>query len=198
MRAPSSLPEAPRSLRIVVADRDPVARRLLIETLEPLGHRLAVTEDGAEARTHAGADQTDVLIVDWDLPGGAAPALVHRLRAEAGERYLYVIALTALGRRNPYTAVVEGGADDLLLKPFDPRELVARLHVAARIASLTTQVRQLEQLLPVCAYCHRIRDDGGAWHRLEVYLEDRAGVQVSHGLCPACYQTIRRVQLGEP
>lgn len=197
MRVASCSPEARSSLRIVVADRDPVARRLLVDTLAPLGHRLEMAANDAESWAGIPTDDTDVLVLDWDLPGGAAPTLVRRLRATAGERYVYVIALTALRRRNSYTAVVEGGADDLLLKPFDPRELIARLHVAARITVLTTQVHQLERLLPVCAYCHRIRDDGGAWHRLEAYLEDRAGVLVSHGLCPACYETIRRVQLGE-
>ena len=44
----------------------------------------------------------------------------------------------------------------------------------------------LEGLLPVCATCHHIRDEAGAWQRIDSYLNVQTGVQVSHGLCPSC------------
>jgi len=200
VRSASFQPEGapPPTLRVVVADPDPVSRRVLTDTLQPPAYQVAEAVDAAEAWTLLERSAIDVLIVDWGLPDAGGPALVRRLRSTVVEGYVYVIALSALRSQSAYRTVVEDAADDLLLKPFDTRELLARLHVAGRIAALISQVQRLERLLPVCAYCHRIRDDAGGWHRLETYLEDRAGVQVSHGLCPTCFETVRRVQLGEP
>ena len=195
--APSPQDVAALRLRVVVADDDPVARRLLSTTLEPLGHDVVETPDGEQAWLAFEHASTAVVITDWELPGSGGQGLIHRIRSTPRPRYTYIIVVTAMRGRSEYVTVVDGGADDLLLKPFDQRELLARLHVASRIAALTTQVQQLERLLPVCAYCHRIRDEQGGWHGLESFLESRTGAQVSHGLCPGCYQTIRRMQLGE-
>jgi hypothetical protein len=51
-----------------------------------------------------------------------------------------------------------------------------------------TQVRTLKGLVPICAHCHRIRDDQGFWNQLEIYLREHSDAQFSHGICPACVQ----------
>ena len=48
---------------------------------------------------------------------------------------------------------------------------------------------ELRELLPICSYCKQIRDDEGAWHRLETYLHRHAGVEFTHGMCPPCLRT---------
>lgn len=69
-----------------------------------------------------------------------------------------------------------------------------------RIEHLNSQLRlrvnQLEQLLPICASCKKIRNSDGdpadqaSWEDVEVYIEDRIGSQFSHGLCPDCQETL--------
>ncbi|MCC5871842.1 MAG: GAF domain-containing protein [Gammaproteobacteria bacterium] len=54
------------------------------------------------------------------------------------------------------------------------------------LAAALERARIISELVPVCAYCRRIRDDDAFWNTLEEYLEARAGAQVSHGICPAC------------
>jgi hypothetical protein len=46
--------------------------------------------------------------------------------------------------------------------------------------------KQLEHILPVCAWCHRIRDEGGSWQQLEVYIHAKVGYDFTHGMCPDC------------
>ena len=50
------------------------------------------------------------------------------------------------------------------------------------------QVKALSGLLPICAQCKMVRDDGGYWSKVEAYIERRTDARFSHGLCPDCYQ----------
>jgi hypothetical protein len=51
-------------------------------------------------------------------------------------------------------------------------------------------VRQLQGLLPICAYCKRIRDDQNYWNQVETYIGQHADVQFSHGICPSCFERV--------
>ena len=53
-----------------------------------------------------------------------------------------------------------------------------------------TRVRQLQGLLPICAYCKRIRDDQNYWNQVETYLAEHTDVQFSHGICPSCFDRV--------
>ena len=48
------------------------------------------------------------------------------------------------------------------------------------------EVEQLRELLPICASCHKIKDEEGDWHQLETYMQENQGTTFSHGLCPGC------------
>jgi len=85
---------------------------------------------------------------------------------------------------------MDAGVDDFLSKPIDVQELWMRLHVAERILKYTTRVRQLEQLLPICSYCKKVRDDHNYWQQIENYIKARTGSELSHSVCPDCYQRI--------
>ena len=84
----------------------------------------------------------------------------------------------------------DAGVDDFLAKPMNFEELWTRLRVAERILSYATQVRQLEQLLPICSYCKKIRDDKNYWQQMEGYINERTGSEFSHSVCPDCYQRV--------
>jgi hypothetical protein len=71
------------------------------------------------------------------------------------------------------------------------REALAReRRLVAELSASLAQVRQLEGLIPVCAYCRRIRDDAGYWDRFEAYLASRTGATFSHGICPTCFDRL--------
>jgi len=53
-------------------------------------------------------------------------------------------------------------------------------------ALLFARMRHLEGILPICAACKKIRDEGGHWHTVECYVRDRTEAEFSHGICPEC------------
>ena len=94
------------------------------------------------------------------------------------------------------------GANDYIVKPFNREELRARVKVGERIiklqSSLAARVEELQEalshiktlqgILPICMYCHKIRDDKEAWGRIESYIEKHSEVRFSHSLCPECLE----------
>jgi K+-sensing histidine kinase KdpD len=89
--------------------------------------------------------------------------------------------------------------DEGTLAPYIPFNAFIRLSVlvivalfAARVAEqhhqLSERVQQLEGLLPICSHCHRIKESGETWTRLEEYISQRSEAQFSHGICPSCWQ----------
>ena len=59
------------------------------------------------------------------------------------------------------------------------------------------KVNQLQGLLPICAYCKKIRDDRNYWQQVEGYISQHSGARFSHGICPDCYARVVRPQLEE-
>jgi hypothetical protein len=67
------------------------------------------------------------------------------------------------------------------------RQLRARQRdLEAKVNEAVAQVKTLSGLLPICASCKRIRDDGGDWNQIEEYVRDHSAAQFSHGMCPEC------------
>ncbi|MCU0785521.1 MAG: GAF domain-containing protein [Verrucomicrobia bacterium] len=69
------------------------------------------------------------------------------------------------------------------------RQVLALLEfrrVSARMAEALEQVKTLHGLLPICAWCKRIRDDQGYWSQVEAYLHTQTGADFTHGICPEC------------
>ncbi len=59
-------------------------------------------------------------------------------------------------------------------------------HTVDELTQALREIRTLRGLIPICAQCKKVRDDGGYWHRLEQYLTAHTGAEFSHGLCPHC------------
>jgi len=60
--------------------------------------------------------------------------------------------------------------------------------VSHALAEALNDVRTLQGLLPICAHCHGIRNDQGYWERVEEYLGNRTEAELSHGICPSCFE----------
>src|SRR5207247_7693547 len=58
-----------------------------------------------------------------------------------------------------------------------------------QLQTALAQVKALSGLLPICAECKKVRDDGGYWSQVEAYIEQRTEARYSHGLCPICFDT---------
>ena len=174
-------------VKILAVEDDAVARAVLRRALQKLGHEVIEAKDGREAWASMEAEPVRVIVSDWMMPQLSGLELCRRLRARAGEEYVYFILITANSADSTNRIeAADAGVDDFLSKPLNVEELWMRLRVAERILRFATQVRQLEELLPICSYCKKIRDDQNYWQQMEGYINERTGSEFSHSVCPDC------------
>lgn len=126
-------------MNIVVADDDPIALELLRDSLLTDGHEVETASDGLRAAELLANGRSRVLICDWEMPGMNGPDLCRAVRTQDMGRYVYCIMLTSRGSQGDLVEGLRAGADDFLIKPFDPVELSVRLSVAERITALETR-----------------------------------------------------------
>ena len=187
-------------MRIMIAEDEPVSRRLLEATLLRSGYQVDSVGDGERALELLQSDRDiQLAVLDWMMPGIDGIEVCRRLRGRVGA-YVYVILLTARDRKEDIVVGLEAGADDYITKPFDAQELNSRIRSGERIvrleAGLETKVRELEEalahvkqlqgLLPICMHCKKIRDDKATWHRLETYIQQHSQAMFTHSLCSEC------------
>ena len=178
-------------MKILAVEDDAVARAVLRKALHRLGHEVVEATDGEAAWEQLEAEPVRVVVSDWIMPRTDGLDLCRRIRARRRQDYIYFILLTSRDADEENSrAAADAGVDDFLTKPLDLAELWTRLRVAERILKYTTQVRQLEELLPICSYCKKIRDDQNYWQQMEGYINERTGSEFRHSICPACYQRV--------
>ena len=122
------------SPHILIVDDDREIRDLLARFLAKHGYRVEVAADGRAMRKALEEWRIDLVVLDLMLPGEDGLVLCRRLRAESN---IPVIMLTAMGEDIDRIVGLEIGADDYVPKPFNPRELLARIKAVLRRAGET-------------------------------------------------------------
>jgi DNA-binding response OmpR family regulator len=158
-------------VKLLIADDDPVSRRLL-ERLLARDYDVTVAADGEQAwQELQKQDRPRLLVLDWMMPGLDGPELCRKVRQTLEIGACYVLLLTAKQAVRDIIAGLESGADDYITKPFHPEELRARVRVGVGVLELQMEVaehvrnfqdalarvKQLQGLLPI-PYCKRIRE----------------------------------------
>ena len=142
----------PAADNILVVDDDAEIRSLLSEYLSRQGFRVTAVPDGRSMDQALEDQRFDLVVLDVMLPGEDGVSLCRRLRARS---VMPIIMLTARGEEGDRIMGLETGADDYLAKPFNPRELLARMH------SVMRRARALPEALPP-EEARRFRF--GGWH----------------------------------
>ena len=190
--------------RVLIADDDPVLRHALKSYLADWSYTSVVAENGESAWHALQQPEPPLLaVIDWNMPGMDGVDLCRHVRATPDLAAMYLIMLTGNQEQKDVVAGLESGADDYITKPFNWEELRARLRIGSRIVGLQQalaarvdelqqalgNVKRLSGLLPICAYCKKIRNGQDYWMQVERYLAEHSEAEFSHGICPDCLQT---------
>ena len=196
-------------MRILLAEDDRAQLSILQRTLQEWGYQVQAFSDGETAWSsiHEG-EAPALMILDWMLPGMDGLEICRRVRRRTIGRPAYVIMLTGRTNTDDIVRGLQAGADDYILKPFHKEEFRARVRngermitlqetLTARVAELEAaveKVTQLQQLIPICSYCRKIRTDENYWLELEKYLARLSAVRFSHSICPSCYDDLEAAE----
>jgi diguanylate cyclase (GGDEF)-like protein len=124
-------------VKILIAEDEPVSRRLLQSSLERWGCDVVVANDGTEATEILLApDAPKMALLDWLMPGVDGIQLCRNIRRNKPEPYTYILLVTGRRAQDDVIRGLEAGADDYVRKPFDPAELKVRLRTGKRILFL--------------------------------------------------------------
>jgi DNA-binding response OmpR family regulator len=189
-------------MKILIAEDDPVIRRLLEVAVTGWGYQAQTASDGRTACRILEEDSRPPLaLLDWMLPEMDGLDICRRTRATPAGREVYIILLTTRSRKEDMLAGLNGGADEYITKPFDREELQARIRAGRRIVELqlslaqrvaelevsAARIKQMGDLIPICAWCRNVRSDQDFWQKVETYVEKQLDVRFTHGICPDCF-----------
>jgi len=138
-------------VKILVAEDDPVSRRLLEVTLSKWGYEVVACADGQAAWDVLKAPDTPQLVIlDWMMPHMDGLQVCRNVRnadERPAEPYVYIILLTAKSQKTDMVIGLEAGADDYLTKPFDAQELRMRLRAGRRILDLLDELVRAREIM---------------------------------------------------
>ncbi len=192
-------------MKILIAEDDEVSRIVLSRMLQKWGYEVVATVDGRSAFEMLECEESPrIAILDWMMPEMDGLEVCRQVRRLNQADPPYLILLTARDQTEDIVEGLDSGANDYVVKPYDWRELKSRLRVGERMVALQhdlasrirelqhamAKIHELQELIPICSYCKKVRDDGNYWQQVENYISTRAGVRFSHGVCPQCYDKV--------
>jgi len=137
---------------VLIADDEPISRRMLQASLVRWGYEVEVARNGEEALEALFRDAAPRLaVLDWMMPGLDGLEVCRRVRARPGAPYSYLLLLTSKEGSSDLVEGLEAGADDYIRKPFDAEELKARLRTGERILALQAQLLSAQEALRIQA-----------------------------------------------
>jgi PleD family two-component response regulator len=188
-----------RNETILIVDDHPANIKILGEALGA-DYEVLFATSGQEAMDIVQDQIPTLILLDIVMPGMNGYEVCRNLKRIPALKDIPVIFITALDKETDETTGLELGAVDYITKPFNPAivrlRVLNQMELKRRQSALMvqneelqkalTEIKTLSGLLPICAWCKKVRDDQGYWEQIEVYIRDRSEVSFTHGVCPEC------------
>lgn len=205
-------------MSILIVDDSPDQQALLRSILGKAGHEAIVSADSAKSASavlnlegDAPTQKIDLILMDVLMPEQDGVETCRQIKRCAHLQDIPIIMVTAKSDLSNLKAAFAAGAMDYISKPVNSVELLARVSSALTLKSemdrrktrelelrrsneelqhALKEVKVLRGLIPICASCKKIRNDGGFWQQLEEYLGEHSEAEFSHGLCQPCIKKL--------
>ena len=129
-------------LKALLVEDEPVACQVLKKMMESWGYEVRTAENGREAWDTLQKENIKLVIADWLMPVMDGITLCRKIRSSGSPGYVYIIIVTAKDKKEDIIEGLDAGADDYLVKPFDPEELKVRLRAGGRILNLEKELTE--------------------------------------------------------
>ncbi|OGR08250.1 MAG: histidine kinase [Deltaproteobacteria bacterium RIFOXYD12_FULL_50_9] len=185
---------------MIVEDDRIIAEDIRLAVLQAGYFVSDMVASGEDALLAITAHRPDLVLMDIFLKGEMDGITAAELiKKNCGIPFIY---LTSHSDAQTIKRAKATGPFGYLIKPFVERELEVAIEMALykhkmeqereqliiELREALTRVKTLEGLLPICAWCKKIRTDDGYWEQLEGYIQKHSNAQFSHGICNECYQ----------
>ena len=201
----------PEKSTILIVDDNIHNLNILASALKAYGFEPSVAQSGEETLELLNHSTPDLILLDVMMPGMDGFETCRHLKENPATRAIPVIFVTALADIESKVKAFEAGGVDYVSKPLELQEVLARVATHLTLRYLQQQLEQknnalqeknlqlqealdkvktLRGLLPICANCKKIRDDGGYWQQVEAYIADHSEAEFTHGICPTCMEKL--------
>jgi CheY-like chemotaxis protein len=205
-------------MSILIVDDSPDQQVLLRAILGKAGHSEVLTADSAKAAFpmlnmdgHESPARIDLILMDVLMPELDGVEACRQIKSRAHLYDIPIIMVTAKNDLSNLQAAFAAGANDYITKPVNGVELLARASSALalkkemdcrkareeelhrsndELQKALREVKVLRGLIPICASCKKIRNDGGFWQQLEEYIGEHSEAEFSHGICQPCVKKL--------
>jgi DNA-binding response OmpR family regulator len=209
----------PEKSTILIVDDNLHNLNILASALKAYGFEPSVAQSGEETLELLNHSTPDLILLDVMMPGMDGFETCRHLKENPATRAIPVIFVTALADIESKLKAFEAGGVDYVSKPLEFQEVLAPVATHLTLRDLQQQLEQknnalqeknlqlqealdkvktLRGLLPICANCKKIRDDGGYWQQVEAYIADHSEAEFTHGICPACMEKLYSDLYSEP
>ena len=205
-------------MSILIVDDSPDQQALLRSILGKAGHADVLSADSAKTAARllnldgdSANHKIDLILMDVLMPEQDGVDTCRQIKRCAHLEDVPVIMVTAKSDLSNLQEAFAAGAMDFISKPVNSIELLARVSSALllkqemdrrknrelelrrsneELQMALKEVKVLRGLIPICASCKKIRNDGGFWQQLEEYLSEHSEAEFSHGLCQPCIKKL--------
>jgi len=203
---------------ILIIDDSPDQQVLLRAILGQAGHRDLLSADSAKTAFsmldmdgQEPSARVDLILMDILMPELDGVEACRQIKRRRHLCDIPIIMVTANNDRSNLQAAFSAGANDYITKPVNSLELLARASSALalkkemdcrkareeelrrsndELQKALRDVKVLRGLIPICASCKKIRNDGGFWQQLEEYIGEHSEAEFSHGICQPCVKKL--------
>jgi CheY-like chemotaxis protein len=194
---------------VLVVEDDFFVKEEIKKVVTELGHTvIGDAANGKEGIEKAIELSPDIILMDigMSVMGGIEAAKII-----SEKKPTPIVFLTAHESMDMVELATEAGASAYLTKPPTPSELDRAFMVATarhsdvmslrklnksledknrELETALSEIRELRDLIPICCYCKKVRDDKGYWESVDSYLTKVTGSNLSHGICPDCFPKV--------